>query len=432
MTAARAAAFIGLVLLPLLVSTSTARGLPHAVPDLPILFQTDRGGTSDIYAMDVRGRRQVLVVGGAADDKDPDWAPDGERFAFASDRDGTWQIYVTRNGGDPQQLTRGRFSNVDPVWSPDGSRIAFETNRNGNWDVYVMRANGSQPVNVSRTRANEWDPTWSPDSRRVAFDRIARRSSDLFAADVRTRQVTQLTQTREAELEPAFAPSGDRIAFARVRGRDSNIYVLDRSTGRTRQVTGDAAADMDPSWSPDGGTIVFTSSLRDGDLEIRAVSSTGGRPRNLSLNHAANDSEADWRPSARAARAPTSEPFAPESHGPAFLCGAVASTQSWPPWKVLNGGGGTDRLCGTAAQEWIRAFASADKLKGGQGPDRLEGGGAGDLFKSHDFEVDRLYGGQLTLNASHGIIGHTDSSLLDVAYPDKPSDVLIGINTVDP
>ena len=29
-----------------------------------------------------------------------------------------------------------------PAWSPDGSRIAFASDRDGDWDIYVMDADG--------------------------------------------------------------------------------------------------------------------------------------------------------------------------------------------------------------------------------------------------------------------------------------------------
>ena len=70
----------------------------------------------------------------------PAWSPDGRRIAFASGRDGNFEIYVINADGSRQRrLTRNTGRDVGPVWSPDGRRIAFESN----WQVYVMNADGS-------------------------------------------------------------------------------------------------------------------------------------------------------------------------------------------------------------------------------------------------------------------------------------------------
>lgn len=407
-------------------------------PDLPIIFQTDRSGTSDIYAMDAAGRRQEPVIAGASNDEDPDWSPDGEGFAFSSDRDGSWQVYFARTaGGEPTQLTEGRFSSVDPVFSPDGKRIAFETNSTGDWEIFVMNADGSRPLNLSRSRAQDLDPAWSADSRRVVWSRVRQPGADLYAATVAARRPVRLTATRAAELEPAVSPNDGRIAFVRFE-RGYDLYLGDRNARKATPLTRGPAAESDPAFSPDGRTIAYTASSRGRDLELYAIPAEGGRPRNLSRNHVGNDSEADWRkPPRRGQLAEASTAAVPASHGPPFVCGAISSNETWGIWQVLNGAAGIDRLCGTAAKEWLRGFGGIDKLAGGQNGDRLEGGALGDLFKAHDGERDTLYGGQLVLNAAHAITGHSDTSLLDVAYVDKTLDLYAplaryGINKVNP
>ena len=433
---AGAAVTLSAMIVALDPSAGLRAGRPVQIPPtLPILFQTDRTGTSDIYAMDALGRRQLPVITGETNDEDPDWAPDGKSFVFSSDRDDSWQIYVVdTTGGQPRQLTQGRFSNVDPVLSPDGSKIAFETNRTGNWEIFVMNADGSEQVNLTRSSADDLDPSWSSNSRRLVFDRVGALSGDLYTVDVVTRRTTRLTTTKQPEVEPAYSPVDDRIAFVRFEKGDYNLYVLNRSGTQTTALTRGLSADLDPTWSPDARTIVYTSSLRGGDLELFSIPASGGKPRNLSRSHAANDSEADWRPTTRAARTPAAveEGDSEATHGPPFVCGAIASTAVWGVWTVLNGGLGNDSLCGTAKKEWLRGFAGADKLAGGTHRDRLEGGAQGDLFKAHDGFGDWLYGGQITFSATYVVTSHSDASLLDVAYPDKFLDARFGIDKINP
>ena len=43
----------------------------------------------------------------------------------------------------PSASRRARRSDVSPNWSPDGRSIAFASNRDGNYEIYVMNADGS-------------------------------------------------------------------------------------------------------------------------------------------------------------------------------------------------------------------------------------------------------------------------------------------------
>src|SRR5687768_6134762 len=72
---------------------------------------------------------------------------DSARIAFASHRDGNWEIYVTDGDGRNQiRLTKRGGHTRFPLWSPDRSKIAFGAQRGGageGWDFWVMNADGT-------------------------------------------------------------------------------------------------------------------------------------------------------------------------------------------------------------------------------------------------------------------------------------------------
>ena len=64
------------------------------------------------------------------DEVSPDWSPDGDRLAFASDRDGDFEVYTMKpDGSRVRQLTANTASEDEPSWSPDGRTIAFTSDR---------------------------------------------------------------------------------------------------------------------------------------------------------------------------------------------------------------------------------------------------------------------------------------------------------------
>ena len=107
----------------------------------------------------------------------PAVSPDGQRIAYASERNGNWDIYVlNRSAGVELRLTDDALPDMAPAWSPDGTRIAYQHNVPSNAgsvliDYMVMNADGSNKSVVSSGtpwRKNE-APQWSPTGDRLAF-----------------------------------------------------------------------------------------------------------------------------------------------------------------------------------------------------------------------------------------------------------------------
>jgi TolB protein len=68
----------------------------------------------------------------------------GNQVAFASDRDGNWEIYVIGTDGTGlKRLTDNASIDGLPTWSPDGKTIAFVSNQGGAWAIWAMSPDGS-------------------------------------------------------------------------------------------------------------------------------------------------------------------------------------------------------------------------------------------------------------------------------------------------
>src|SRR5215216_242250 len=72
------------------------------------------------------------------------------KIAFQSDRGGSYEIYtMNRNGKKIDKLTTNRTPDEDPAFSPNGKRIAFVCDRDGDSDIYKMTVKGSKLVQLT-------------------------------------------------------------------------------------------------------------------------------------------------------------------------------------------------------------------------------------------------------------------------------------------
>src|SRR5262249_31558926 len=76
----------------------------------------------------------VHAVTSDTDDTSPSFSPDGTHVAYAH----AGEVWVTRDGGTPRQVTHVGGSARDTAWSPDGRWIAFTAAAGGFRDVFTV------------------------------------------------------------------------------------------------------------------------------------------------------------------------------------------------------------------------------------------------------------------------------------------------------
>ena len=80
----------------------------------------------DVYVMNADGSHVVRLTEDPASDTQPDWSPDGSLIAFSSDRGGTRDIYILDvkasikdpGGADVRRVTDQPGDDVGPAWKP--------------------------------------------------------------------------------------------------------------------------------------------------------------------------------------------------------------------------------------------------------------------------------------------------------------------------
>lgn len=90
----------------------------------------------------------------------PAISPDGKTVAFAYRGD---IFTVPVEGGTAKQITSNAAFDSYPIWSPDSRHIAFASNREGSMDVWVMDANGGIPRRLTTNSGSELPLRWLND-----------------------------------------------------------------------------------------------------------------------------------------------------------------------------------------------------------------------------------------------------------------------------
>lgn len=239
--------------------TPTTTPTPRPTPRGLIALSARVDNNWDIYAVDPADGTRIRLTADPAQDRFPAWSPDGSQLAFASRRNGFWNLYLLTADGQITQLTDHPAYDGAPAWSPDGRRLAFESMRSGNLDIWLLDLEGGEPVNLTADSPRaEGMPAWSPDGTQIAFTSWRNGDADLFILDLsggKTRQVTSMPGDEELL---GWRQDG-MLLYSQIDGETQDVYIRPPDaahdapgTPLTRwQVVGAATA------SPDGEYLAY-------------------------------------------------------------------------------------------------------------------------------------------------------------------------------
>ena len=213
--------------------------------------------------------------------RDVQISPDGTEIAFCYKGD----IYkVPSNGGTATQLTTQASYECSPIWSPDSKQIAFASDRNGNFDLFVMSADGGAARRLTTHSASEIPSTFTTDGNYILFSASIQdpANSALFPTSAMTELYkVPVTGGRTEQVlgTPAemvcFDKSGKTFLYQDRKGFEDewrkhhtssitrDVWLYDSENGKHTNLTAHAGEDRNPVFAPDGQTVYFLSE-RDG------------------------------------------------------------------------------------------------------------------------------------------------------------------------
>jgi hypothetical protein len=223
---------------------------------------------------------------------------------------GPWRINVMNTDGVGVALNAnpsGAYNDVDPTWSPDGRKIAFASDRSGSYDVYVMNADGTGVTRVAGGARDDRYPAWSPDGALIAYRGYAGATggSQIFTVHPDGTGAAPLRSTGGGD-QPSWAPDGHRIAFSQCAAaagcNPTNntpvIAITDTLSHATTAITS-GASDRYPSWAPNSTLVFRRIDPSAPGREVWAVPPSGGTATDLSSVLGAPARSASWSPDSR-------------------------------------------------------------------------------------------------------------------------------------
>lgn len=130
-------------------------------------------GEADICLKDLFDHLDVNLTDHPAPDRNFSWSPDGQWFAFGSDREGEQHLYLLNvYKQEIRSLPDLPPGPIDPVFAPDGRHLAFIADQDGlhrNFAVYTLDLKEQRLRRVSDTLGDH-RPLWFPDGRSLLIN----------------------------------------------------------------------------------------------------------------------------------------------------------------------------------------------------------------------------------------------------------------------
>ncbi|UCG23401.1 MAG: serine/threonine-protein kinase [Chloroflexota bacterium] len=250
-------------------ATPTATPSPTFTPEPApqIVFQSNRDGDFELYAMDMSGGSDVTqLTANDADDQLPAVSSDGRQMVFESNRDGNWEIYImNRDGSNLRRLTHHPEEDHLPSWSPDGRQVVFVSNRDGDYDIYIISADGSGLRQVTDTDLREGHVSWSVNDQLVYNSGTVKGSTwEIYTSDISGGNHQQLTDNGHSDWSPEWSPDGRSILYLSIVGNeDPALFVMDADGSNQRLIYNSPNYDWGARWSAVGDQIIFTQEIDD-------------------------------------------------------------------------------------------------------------------------------------------------------------------------
>jgi TolB protein len=210
----------------------------------------------DIYRMDIGDGSLDQLTNLYGVDDAPEISPNGEQLVFMhnSPTKDTNQIMIAdRNGGNAGNIPG--INGWDPTWSPDGRQILFASDKNGTNQLYTVRTDGSKLTKITNLPSIRGRSDWSADGNYIVTYSGEPWHRELFIMNADGSNVRQLTPSGGNSQGPSFSPDSKWVAFTAYfdhynEDNGCEIYIIRIDGTDLRRLTDNDYCDYQPRWGP--------------------------------------------------------------------------------------------------------------------------------------------------------------------------------------
>jgi len=195
-----------------------------------IFLQKNPDSYDDDAKPDQNLDRTRALVTGPGREFDINWHPDSTKLAYASDRDGQYDIYVL----DLVELKETRITDrpVEDVWpqfAPKGNRIAYYS---GNRELRLYDLDSDEDTLLVEGTM-KWGPwpqgfTWAPDGYWFVYaDDLLDYQQELYLMNIEDRVAYDLTKAMDWNGGAIFSPDGKYVAYTHSYDAGADIMLVE-------------------------------------------------------------------------------------------------------------------------------------------------------------------------------------------------------------
>ena len=209
----------------------------------------------NLWKISANGGEPNLISTGGKNLNDLAISPDGKTVAFVEETadENIWEITPNQK---PNSLIRSTRADHSQQFSPDGTKIVFASERTGSYEIWLADADGKNQRQLTDGNGSAGSPRFSPDGKFIAFDAQTAGNSDVFVISVNGGNTRRLTENHKNNSLAAWSVDGNSIFFLSNRAGDDQIWKIPTTGGEALQITRQGAFEMFAA--PDGKQIIYS------------------------------------------------------------------------------------------------------------------------------------------------------------------------------